>query len=118
MITSEGHSFDEWSETKVATCTAPGKERRDCTKCSHYETRDTEPRGHSDGDGDGVCNRCGETVSESPGNPGNPDNPDNNEGNTDGDKRKGNTGVIIGVSTGSVAVLALGAWLIFRKRLI
>ena len=115
VITSRGHSFDEWSETKVATCTAPGKERRDCTKCSHYETRDTEPRGHSDGDGDGVCNRCGETVSE---NPDNPDTPDNNEGNTDGDKKKGNTGVIIGVSTGSVAVLALGAWLIFRKRLI
>lgn len=36
------HSYGDWYVTKEATTTEYGQERRDCTGCSHYETRQTE----------------------------------------------------------------------------
>lgn len=42
-----GHDFSEWTETEAATCTEKGAERRDCSRCEHYETREVEALGHN-----------------------------------------------------------------------
>ena len=49
-IPAKGHSFGAWSETKAATCTEKGEERRDCANCDHYETREIAAKGHSYGE--------------------------------------------------------------------
>lgn len=36
------HSFGDWYETKAPTTTEYGEERRDCTGCDHFETRQTD----------------------------------------------------------------------------
>ena len=36
------HTYGEWYETKAPTTTEYGEERRDCTECDHYETRQVE----------------------------------------------------------------------------
>lgn len=41
------HSYGEWYQTVAPTCTAKGTERRNCTNCSAYETREKEANGHS-----------------------------------------------------------------------
>ncbi len=41
------HSFGEWYESKAPSCTEKGEERRDCGKCSHFETREAEKAAHS-----------------------------------------------------------------------
>ncbi len=45
-IPATGHSFSEWTQTKVPTCTATGTERRDCKNCDEYETRDVAVTAH------------------------------------------------------------------------
>ncbi len=40
------HTFGEWTETKAATATENGEERRDCTVCDYYETRETDKIQH------------------------------------------------------------------------
>lgn len=40
------HTFGEWTETKAATATEKGEERRDCTVCDYYETRETDKIQH------------------------------------------------------------------------
>ena len=46
------HTFGEWTETKAATIKEKGEERRDCTVCDYYETRETDkiPHEHVFGD--------------------------------------------------------------------
>ena len=41
-----GHDYESWSVTINPTCTAPGEERRDCSRCDSFETRSIEPKGH------------------------------------------------------------------------
>ena len=41
-----GHTFGEWKESKPATCTTGGKEKRICSVCKGEEERDTSPLGH------------------------------------------------------------------------
>ena len=41
-----GHTFGEWKESKPATCTTGGKEKRMCSVCKGEEERDTSPLGH------------------------------------------------------------------------
>ena len=36
-----------WTQTKAPTCTEKGSERRDCSRCDHFEERDVEANGHS-----------------------------------------------------------------------
>lgn len=36
------HDFGDWYVTKAATTTEHGQERRDCSLCDYYETRETE----------------------------------------------------------------------------
>ena len=40
------HTYGKWTVSKIATCTEEGEERRDCTNCDHYETRDVAALGH------------------------------------------------------------------------
>lgn len=40
-----GHTFGEWKESKPATCTTGGKEKRICSVCKGEEERDTSPLG-------------------------------------------------------------------------
>ncbi len=42
-----GHSYSSWAQTKAPTCSAKGEERRDCTVCEHYETRELPKAAHS-----------------------------------------------------------------------
>ncbi len=46
-LPATGHSFGEWYESKAPSCTEKGEERRDCGKCSHFETREAEKAAHS-----------------------------------------------------------------------
>ena len=41
-----GHSFGAWTANTAATCTTKGTERRDCSNCDHYETREVNAKGH------------------------------------------------------------------------
>ena len=36
-----GHDWGEWTETKAATCSAKGEEKRECSRCDATETRET-----------------------------------------------------------------------------
>lgn len=56
-ISALGHNFSAWMETKAATCTDEGENRRGCTRCDFFETRETSALGHSYVNG--VCSRCG-----------------------------------------------------------
>ena len=40
------HTYGDWYESRPATCTQNGEERRDCADCSSYETRDTDKESH------------------------------------------------------------------------
>jgi len=46
----EHHSFLGWTQTKPATCTENGSERRFCGMCGEMETRDIPALGHSFGE--------------------------------------------------------------------
>ena len=45
-VDAAGHTFGDWTETKVPTCTAVGEERRDCDTCEQFETREIGKRAH------------------------------------------------------------------------
>ena len=47
IIRHLGHSFGEWTQTLAPTCTEKGSERRDCSVCEHFETREINANGHS-----------------------------------------------------------------------
>lgn len=42
ILSAIGHTFCEWYEVKPASYTEKGTERRDCSICGYYETRDIE----------------------------------------------------------------------------
>ena len=46
-----GHDWDEWKETKAATCTTAGEKKRICKRDdSHTETKEIPATGHDWGD--------------------------------------------------------------------
>ncbi len=61
-----GHNFGAWTVTKVPTCTEKGEERRDCSRCEYFESREVAETGHEDKDGDGYCDDedCKENICE------------------------------------------------------
>ena len=63
---SRGHDVGEWIEVKVPTCTEKGEERRDCSRCDYFETREVEETDHKDGNNDGYCDNedCNENICE------------------------------------------------------
>ena len=46
-VDAKGHSMGEWKQTKAPTCTEKGEEKSVCKNCSHFETREIAPLGHT-----------------------------------------------------------------------
>ena len=46
-VASLGHAMGSWYTTKEATCTSDGEQRRDCSRCDHFETQVITSNGHS-----------------------------------------------------------------------
>ena len=57
-IAAIGHVYAEWVTVRTPNCTTEGLERKDCDKCSEYETRAIEALGHNDADNNGICDTC------------------------------------------------------------
>ena len=49
VVKATGHDWGEWAvvEGQAPTCAAAGLERRDCSKCDHYETNVLAATGHN-----------------------------------------------------------------------
>ena len=63
QIPAIDHAWGEWEVTKEPTCTEPGEIVRICNNDnSHTEMQYILPLGHSDIDGDGVCDSCGNAL--------------------------------------------------------
>lgn len=60
------HDFGDWTVAQDADCTQRGFAYRVCPLCSEVETKILPPTGHSDADGDDICDECGAdaTVTE------------------------------------------------------
>ena len=66
-----------WTQKKAPTCTEKGNERRDCSRCDHFEERDVAATGHSynavvteptctaQGYTTHTCSSCGESYVDS-----------------------------------------------------
>lgn len=46
VIPQLGHDMGSWYTTKTLTCTEDGEERRDCSRCDHFELRALPHPGH------------------------------------------------------------------------
>ena len=57
-IPALGHDFGDWTQTKAPTCTEKGAEKRACSRCDTFETREIDALGHKYENG--VCVQCGE----------------------------------------------------------
>ena len=72
IIPALGHDFGEYRETRAPTCTEPGEERAECSRCEAVETRTVAATGHSTGPDatcteDQVCTVCGAVLSPASG---------------------------------------------------
>ena len=72
IIPALGHDFGEYRETRAPTCTEPGEERAECSRCEAIETRTVAATGHSTGPDatcteDQVCTVCGAVLSPASG---------------------------------------------------
>ena len=72
LIPALGHDFGEYREARAPTCTEPGEERAECSRCEAVETRTVAATGHSTGPGatcteDQVCTVCGAVLSPASG---------------------------------------------------
>ncbi len=47
---NHNHIFSEWEEMVSPTCTTKGIDKRICTSCGYYETKDVDPTGHTYGE--------------------------------------------------------------------
>ena len=75
--TKLGHDMGTWTVVLNATCTEPGLQRKDCSRCDHYETEEIPLNGHSheavvtpptcteDGFTTHTCH-CGDTYTDTP----------------------------------------------------
>ena len=45
-VAALGHDMGNWETTLEATCMDEGEERRDCSRCDHFETRQIPEKGH------------------------------------------------------------------------
>ena len=73
-----GHDFGEWETAVEVTCTEDGEQRRDCSRCDHFETQTVSKLGHNyestvtdptcteDGYTTHTCKRCGDTYRDTP----------------------------------------------------
>ena len=61
VIDALGHSYGDWYEVTAPTCTADGQQRRDCSRCSHYETSLLERNGHTTVVDEAIASTCTNT---------------------------------------------------------
>lgn len=47
VVDALGHDTGDWYESLASSCTEKGEERTDCSRCDYFETRETQPNGHS-----------------------------------------------------------------------
>ncbi|MBR3203041.1 MAG: leucine-rich repeat domain-containing protein, partial [Solobacterium sp.] len=47
VISATGHSWSAWSQTTAPTCTEKGEEKRTCSNCDAYETKEIPAAGHA-----------------------------------------------------------------------
>ena len=72
IIPALGHDFGEYRETRAPTCTEPGEEKAECSRCEAVETRTVAAMGHLTGSDatcteDQVCTVCGAVLSPASG---------------------------------------------------
>ena len=61
VIAALDHDWGEWTQTKAATCTEKGQEKRICSRNDlHRETRDVEALGHTEVVDDAIAPTCTE----------------------------------------------------------
>ena len=61
-IPALGHEYGEWKETKAATCTEQGEERRICSRdAEHIETREIPAKGHTEKEVEEIPATCTES---------------------------------------------------------
>ena len=61
-VTTEAHSYDEWTTVTPATCTTAGLRKHTCAVCGHVETQEIPATGHhwvDNGDGTHGCDKPG-----------------------------------------------------------
>ena len=66
-VTTEAHSYGEWTTVTAATCTTAGEEKHTCSVCGHEQTRPIPATGHhwvDNGDGTHTCTKCGATEGQ------------------------------------------------------
>lgn len=66
-VTTEAHSYGEWTIVTPATCTTAGEEKHTCSVCGHEQTRPIPATGHhwkDNGDGTHTCTKCGATEGQ------------------------------------------------------
>ena len=66
-VTTEAHSYGEWTIVTPATCTTAGEEKHTCSVCGHVETQEIPATGHhwvDRGDGTHTCPDCGATEGQ------------------------------------------------------
>ncbi len=66
-VTTEAHSYGEWTTVTAATCTTAGEEKHTCSVCGHEQTRPIPATGHhwkDNGDGTHTCPDCGATEGQ------------------------------------------------------
>ena len=61
VIGAPGHDFGEWTQTKAPTCTEKGEEKRTCSRCDAFETRELSAKGHTEVIDPAVPATCTET---------------------------------------------------------
>ncbi|MCH5198568.1 MAG: hypothetical protein J1E34_06645 [Oscillospiraceae bacterium] len=61
-VSATGHTYGEWTVVTPATCTEVGTEQRVCGACDAAETRSIPAKGHTDENGDKVCDDCGTSL--------------------------------------------------------
>ncbi len=64
-VTQDGHTYGESSVTSP-TCTENGSRTLTCSTCGHKKITVLDATGHTDTDGDHVCDVCSEVASEQP----------------------------------------------------
>ncbi|MGN1307354.1 MAG: S-layer homology domain-containing protein, partial [Faecousia sp.] len=47
-VAALGHDFGEWIQTKAPTCTEKGEEKRTCSRCDAFESREIAAHGHTE----------------------------------------------------------------------
>ena len=50
VVSALNHDMDEWQQTKAPSCTEVGEERRYCSRCDYFETKELAALGHTETD--------------------------------------------------------------------